>query len=386
MKKIAILGCTGSIGVNVLEVIALHPEKFQVVALAGGKNVTRMEEQILRFSPKLASVMDAESAKILEAGIPRKTTRVRFGLEGLKAVAGHPEAEMVVCALSGSVGLIPTLAAVQAQKNLALANKEALVMAGELLVRETQERGLRIYPIDSEHSAIFQALAGHRKEDVRRIILTASGGPFLQTPLAELAKVTPQQALIHPQWRMGKKVTIDSASLMNKGLEVIEAHWLFGIPASKIEVHIHPQSIVHSMVEYIDGSIIAQMAIPDMRGPIAYALSYPERLDLQLPSLNLFEISKLTFHPVDRERFPALSLAYQALEKGGTMPAVLNAANEVAVEAFLQGHLGFRQISRLIDKTMNLHHPTETCSLEDILRAHSWAREEAQQMIDRGNL
>jgi 1-deoxy-D-xylulose-5-phosphate reductoisomerase len=386
MKKLSILGSTGSIGINVLEIVAQHPDKFRVVALAGGGNLPKMEEQILRFGPELASVMDPESARQLHECLPLKSVRILSGLEGLITVASHPEVEMVVCALVGSVGLLPALAAVKAKKNLALANKESLVMAGEILVRETQDRGVRILPIDSEHSAIFQALAGHRKEDIKRIILTASGGPFLHTPLEELAKVTPQQALNHPQWRMGKKVTIDSASLMNKGLEVIEAHWLFGIPASKIEVHIHPQSIVHSMVEYIDGSVIAQMAIPDMRGPIAYALSYPERLDLQLPSLNLFEISKLTFHPVDRERFPALSLAYQALEKGGTMPAVLNAANEVAVEAFLQGHLGFRQISRLIDKTMNLHHPTEPCSLEDILRAHSWAREEAQQMIDRGNL
>jgi 1-deoxy-D-xylulose-5-phosphate reductoisomerase len=386
MKKLAILGCTGSIGVNVLEVIALHPERFQAVALAGGKNVTRMEEQILRFSPKLASVMDAESAKRLEAAIPRKTTRVLSGLEGLKAVASHPEAEMVVCALSGSVGLIPTLAAVEARKHLALANKEALVMAGELLVRETQERGLRITPIDSEHSAIFQALAGHRREDVRRIILTASGGPFLRTPLAELAEVTPQQALIHPQWRMGKKVTIDSASLMNKGLEVIEAHWLFDVPPSQIEVRIHPQSVIHSMVEYIDGSIIAQMAIPDMRGPIAYALSYPERLESNLPPLNLLEISPLTFQEVDPERFPALGLAYRALEEGGTMPAVLNAANEVAVEAFLRGRLGFRQMARLIGEIMDHHQAVPVRNLDEVLHAHAWAAQEAQDRIARGNL
>jgi 1-deoxy-D-xylulose-5-phosphate reductoisomerase len=330
--------------------------------------------------------MDAESAKRLEAVIPRKTTRVLSGQEGLKAVAGHPEVEMVVCALSGSVGLIPTLAAVQARKNLALANKEALVMAGELLVRETQERDLRIYPIDSEHSAIFQALAGHRREDVRRIILTASGGPFLQTPLAELAKVTPQQALIHPQWRMGKKVTIDSASLMNKGLEVIEAHWLFNVPPSQIEVRIHPQSVIHSMVEYIDGSIIAQLAIPDMRGPIAYALSYPERLESKLPPLNLLEISPLTFQEVDPERFPALGLAYRALEKGGTMPAVLNGANEVAVEAFLRGRLGFRQMARLIGEIMDHHQAAPVRSLDEVLRAHAWASQEAQDRIARGYL
>jgi len=318
--------------------------------------------------------------------LPGKFTRFLSGMEGLMAVATHPEAEIVLCALAGSIGLLPTLAAVRARKNLAIANKEPLVMAGEILLREIQENRVHILPVDSEHSAIFQALAGHRQADIHRLILTASGGPFLNTPLKELAEVTPQQALNHPQWRMGKKVTIDSASLMNKGLEVIEARWLFGVPASQIEVLIHPQSIVHSMVEYIDGSVVAQMSVPDMRGPIAYALAYPERLSLQLPALNLFEIGKLTFHPVDGERFPALGLAYRALQQGGTMPAVLNAANEVAVEAFLRGRLGFLQISRLIAKTMDHHRPSEPNSLENILQAHAWAKQEAQQLIDRGNL
>jgi len=371
---------------NVLEVIAQYPDKFQVTALAGGENVTRMEEQILRFSPELASVLDSESAQLLRASLPRKTTRILSGMEGLKAVASHPEVEIVVSALAGSVGLVPTLAAVKAQKTLALANKEALVMGGEILMREAQQRGVRILPIDSEQSAIFQALAGHRPEDIRRVILTASGGPFLHTPLEELGKVAPQQALDHPQWRMGKKVTIDSASLMNKGLEVIETHWLFGLPASKIDVHIHPQSIIHSMVEYIDGSIIAQMAVPDMRGPIAYALSYPERLELKIPSLNLLGVSQLTFHPVDPERFPALGLAYRALEEGGNMPIVLNAANEVAVEAFLQGRLGFRQMACLIGEVMNHHPAGKTDSLDDILCVHAWATKEAQDWISRGNL
>ncbi|MBI5969078.1 MAG: 1-deoxy-D-xylulose-5-phosphate reductoisomerase [Deltaproteobacteria bacterium] len=386
MKKLSLLGSTGSIGGNALEIVAQHPDKFRVVALAGGRNEQKMGEQILRFSPELAAMMDPQSARNLQERWPRKTIRILSGLEGLIAVATHSEVEMVVSAVVGSAGLLPALAVLQARKTLALANKESLVMAGEILMREAQEKGARILPIDSEHSAIFQALAGHRKEDIKRIILTASGGPFLDTPLEKLAEVTPQQALNHPQWRMGKKVTIDSASLMNKGLEVIEAHWLFGIPPAKIEVQIHPQSIVHSMVEYIDGAVIAQMAIPDMRGPIAYALSYPERLDLQLPSLNLFEISKLTFSQVDKERFPALDLAYRALKEGGTMPVVLNAANEVAVEAFLQRRLGFLQISRLISQTMDHHHPTELRSLEEILRVHAWAREEAQQMIDRGKL
>jgi len=386
MKNLAILGSTGSIGVNALEIVAQYPDKFRVVALAGGGNEEKMAEQVLHFHPKLVSMMEPESVTRLRLRLPQKTTPVLSGLDGLVAVASHPEAEMVVSALAGSVGLLPTLAAVRAQKSLAIANKESLVMAGEILVREARERGVGILPIDSEHSAIFQALAGHRKEDIRRIILTASGGPFLHFPAEELAAVTPQQALNHPQWRMGKKVTVDSASLMNKGLEVIEAHWLFDIPASKIEVHIHPQSIVHSMVEYIDGSVVAQMAMPDMRGPIAYALSYPERLDLKLRPLNFFKMEKLTFSPPDKERFPALGLAYRALEQGGTMPAVLNAADEVAVEAFLQGRLGFSKIARLIGETMDRHHLTAQPSMEDILRAHAWAKQAAQQIIERGNL
>ena len=386
MKKISILGSTGSIGVNALDIVARHPDRFQVVALAGGVNLEKMEEQILRFRPELVSLLDPESVSRLRESLPGKFTRFLSGMEGLMAVATHPEAEIVLCALAGSIGLLPTLAAVRARKNLAIANKEPLVMAGEILLREIQENRVHILPVDSEHSAIFQALAGHRQADIHRLILTASGGPFLNTPLKELAEVTPQQALNHPQWRMGKKVTVDSASLMNKGLEVIEARWLFGVPASQIEVLIHPQSIVHSMVEYIDGSVVAQMSVPDMRGPIAYALAYPERLSLQLPALNLFEIGKLTFHPVDGERFPALGLAYRALQQGGTMPAVLNAANEVAVEAFLRGRLGFLQISRLIAKTMDHHRPSEPNSLENILQAHAWAKQEAQQLIDRGNL
>ncbi len=385
MKTLSLLGSTGSIGVNTLEIVAQHPDRFQVMAIAGGSNIEKIEEQILQFRPKLVSVADAESARYLRNRIAAKKPEILYGLDGLMAVATHPETEMVVSALAGSVGLAPTLAAIRAQKSLAIANKEPLVMAGEILARESREKGIRILPIDSEHSAIFQSMAGHRKEDVHRIILTASGGPFLNTPLEELEGVTPEQALRHPQWKMGKKVTLDSASLMNKGLEVIEAHWLFGIPASRIEVHIHPQSIVHSMVEYIDGSVVAQMAIPDMRGPIAYALSYPERLNLKLPRLNFFEIRKLTFSPVEEARFPALGLAYRALEAGGTLPAVLNSANEAAGKAFFEGRLTFPQIPRLIRKVMDLHQPLSKPTLEEILQAHDWARQEAQERIMRGN-
>jgi len=382
MKKLSILGSTGSIGVNTLDIVGQHPERFQVVALGGGRNLKRMEEQILRFRPKLVSVLDAASARALRARIASKKPEILCGVEGLAAVATHPQTDMVVSALSGSIGLIPTFAAIRARKTLAIANKEPLVMAGEILLRESVKRGVTILPIDSEHSAIFQSLAGHRKEDIKRLILTASGGPFLKIPLARLERVTPEQALRHPRWKMGKKVTLDSASLMNKALEVIEARWLFQVPESRIEVHIHPQSIVHSMVEYIDGSVVAQLALPDMRGPIAYALSYPERLNLQLPSLNLFAIRKLTFGPVEEERFPALGLAYRALEAGGTMPAVLNSANEAAATAFLQGRISFRQIPRLIRKVMDSHRPIAAANLQEIMNAHEWAQKKSRKRID----
>lgn len=386
MKKLSILGSTGSIGVNTLKIAARYPERFRVVALGGGRNLKRMEAQIRQFRPRLVSVLDAPSARLLRSRISSRSPEILFGEEGLAAVAAYPDADMVVSALSGSVGLLPTFAAIRARKTLAIANKEPLVMAGEILVRESRKRKVEILPIDSEHSAIFQSLAGHRKEDIKRLILTASGGPFLKVPLDRLASVTPEQALRHPRWKMGKKVTLDSASLMNKALEVIEARWLFGVPESRIEVHIHPQSVVHSMVEYIDGSVVAQMAVPDMRGPIAYALSYPERLSLPLPALNLFAIRKLTFSPVEKERFPALGLAYRALKAGGTMPAVLNAANEIAAEAFLQGRLAFRQIPRLIRGVMDRHRPAADPGLEEILAAHRWAQQQSQNRIARGKI
>jgi 1-deoxy-D-xylulose-5-phosphate reductoisomerase len=384
MKKLAILGSTGSIGTNVLEIVSLHPDRFRVVALAGGGTLARMEQQVRQFQPDLVAVRDREAA--LQLGERFSSGGIRFlsGPQGLEDVASHPDADMVVSALVGSVGLMPTLRAVRSRKHLAIANKEALVMAGEFLMREARENGISVLPIDSEHSAIFQSLAGHRREDVRRLILTASGGPFLKTPLSELAAVTPEQALNHPQWRMGKKVSIDSATLMNKGLEVIEARWLFSVPADKIEVQIHPQSILHSMVEYIDGSVVAQMALPDMRGPIAYALSYPERLPSQLPSLNFAEIPHLTFGRVDRDKFPALALAYEALAAGKTYPTVLNAANEVAVEAFLQGRLSFLGIPRLIREILDRHRPAAQHSIEDIFSAHTWARKEAHTRVNRG--
>lgn len=386
MKRISILGSTGSIGVKALEVVARYPDKFQVVALAGGKNYQKLQEQIKHFHPELVCLVNPEAAKELAQSLPKGKTKILAGIEGLIAVATYPGVETVLAALAGSIGLMPILEAIRANKNLAIANKEPLVMAGEILLKEAGEKRITIIPVDSEHSAIFQALAGHRREDIKKIILTASGGPFLYTPMPDLAQVTPPEALNHPQWRMGQKVSIDSASLMNKGLEVIEAHWLFQVPPAKIEVLIHPQAIVHSMVEYIDGSIIAQMSWPDMRGPIAYALAYPERLDLAKPSLDLAQIEKLTFQAVDKEKFPTLELAYQALEKGGTMPTVLNAANEVAVEAFLEGRIGFLQIAQLIKKIMDKHEPLSAQNLENIWQAHHWAQGEAQKMVERGAL
>ena len=386
MKRISILGSTGSIGVKALEVIARFPDKFQVVALAGGKNFQKLQEQINQFQPELVCLVNPEAAAQLAQSLPKGKTKILAGIEGLIAVATYPRAETVLAALAGSIGLRPILEAIRANKKLAIANKEPLVMAGEILLKEARQKGVTIIPVDSEHSAIFQALAGHRREDIKKIILTASGGPFLHTPLPDLAQVTPPEALNHPQWRMGQKVSIDSASLMNKGLEVIEAHWLFQVPPAKIEVLIHPQAVVHSMVEYIDGSIIAHMSWPDMRGPIAYALAYPERLDLATPSLNLAQIEKLTFQAVDKDKFPTLELAYQALEKGGTMPTVLNAANEVAVEAFLEGRIGFIQIAQLIKKTMEKHEPLSAQNLENVWQAHHWAQGEARKMVERGVL
>jgi 1-deoxy-D-xylulose-5-phosphate reductoisomerase len=290
--------------------------------------------------------------------------------------------DQVVSAIVGAVGLIPTLSAIKTGKAIALANKESLVMAGKILMDEAKQNQVQILPVDSEHSAIFQALLGHQKEDVRRLILTASGGPFLNLPLEKLHKVTVKEALKHPHWEMGKKVTIDSASLMNKGLEVIEAHWLFNVPVEKIAVQIHPQSVVHSMVEYIDGSIVAQMGITDMRVPVSYALSFPHRLPLELPPLNLPRMEGLTFLAPDPERFPCLQLAYQSIEVGETMPAILNAANEIAVNAFLEGSLNFTHLPLLLRRVMDEHEVKSVHTIEDILRADQWARERSKAILE----
>lgn len=369
MKRISILGSTGSVGTNTLAVVEAHPQAFQVVALAAGSRVDLLEEQIRRFRPRLVSVAGEAAAAELRRRLEGFPVEILWGAEGLLRVATAEEADLVVSAMVGSVGLLPTLQAIKAKKDVALANKEVLVMAGELVMAEVKAQGTKLLPIDSEHSAIFQCLERGGRRYLRRIILTASGGPFRTRPRESFAQITPEEALNHPTWNMGKKITIDSATLMNKGLEVIEAKWLFDLPVKKIEVVVHPQSIIHSLVEYVDGSMLAQLSITDMRLPILYALAYPERLESPLSSLNLTALSALTFEPLDLERFPCLSYAYWAAEAGGTLPTVLNAANEVAVELFLSRRIGFDEIPVLIKNALDRHGRRAIRSLEDILEA-----------------
>jgi 1-deoxy-D-xylulose-5-phosphate reductoisomerase len=383
LKRIAILGSTGSIGRSALQVIEQFPNHFQVVALAAGKNIELLAGQIQRFRPKVAAVLNQELAKRLADLLPPDTmVEVLAGSTGYQETASCAEADMVLSSMVGAAGLIPTLSAIRAGKDVALANKETLVMAGALVMEEVQKYKVRLLPVDSEHNAIFQALEGHRREDLKRILLTASGGPFLNLPKEQLESVTPAQALAHPNWEMGAKITVDSATMMNKGLEVIEAKWLFEVPVEKIDVHIHPQSIVHSMVEYIDGSVIAQLGMPDMRVPIAYALAHPERLKLDLPTLDLFSVQTLTFQEPDLSRYPALGLAFNACKAGGTMPAVLNASNEVAVQAFLDKRIPFMGIARLVDMVMQEYEIAPAKELRDILAADTWARQRTEEIIN----
>ncbi len=387
MKKIVLLGSTGSIGANTLQLAADFPDRFEVVGLTAGSNNDKLLAQIRRFRPRVAALADAAAAERLRRQCRSRRDlkdlkiEILSGMEGLVRTATLDEADIVVSAIVGSAGLVPTLEAIRAKKPIALANKESLVMAGSIVQQEARRQGVAILPVDSEHSAIFQSLSGQRRVDVRRLILTASGGPLLDLPLKKRRTIKPAQALKHPTWRMGAKITIDSATLMNKGLEVIEARWLFDILPDRIDVVIHRQSIIHSMVEYRDGSVIAQMGIPDMRGPLAYALNYPERLPLGLPSLDLTKVKSLTFEPPDLKKFPCLGYAYEALKTGGTMPAVLNAANEIAVGAYLSGRIGFLEIARLIRKTMDGHVPQAVKSLEDVLEADRWGRERALKAI-----
>jgi 1-deoxy-D-xylulose-5-phosphate reductoisomerase len=381
MKSLSILGSTGSIGLSTLDVVRQHPGKFTITGLAEGHDVGLLAEQIGEFRPDMVSVRDAASAEKLRGLLGSHRPEIFHGIEGAATVAAADGAEMVVSAIVGAAGLIPTVSAIKAGKHIALANKETLVVAGQLVSDLVRKHNVRLLPVDSEHSAIFQSLAGHRSEDIERIILTASGGPFRKTPAEELKLAGPEQALKHPQWSMGAKITIDSATLMNKGLEVIEAHWLFDMPADRIGVVVHPQSIIHSMVEYIDGCVMAQMGVPDMRAPIAYALAYPERCETGIGKLDLAKIGTLTFEEPDMERFPALGLAFDALRAGRTYPAVLNAANEIAVAAFLDRKIGFTDIAATVDKTMQAHEAFAPVALEEYLQADRWAREKAGALI-----
>ncbi len=379
MKYLSILGSTGSIGRNTLSIVKMFPERFAVSALAAKENVALLAEQIGQFSPEIAVVFDEQRAVELKKRLPA-TSRVEilYGEEGYRTAA--TSGDMAVTAVVGAAGLLPTLAAIDAGKDIALANKETLVMAGEIVMKRAADKGIKILPVDSEHSAIFQCLAGQRREDMDKILLTASGGPFLNCPKQEFAHIKPEDALRHPTWQMGKKITIDSATLMNKGLEVIEAKWLFNVSQDKIEVVVHPQSIIHSMVSYKDGSVIAQLGIPDMKGAIAYALSWPERLPLKQPVPD-FETIGLTFQKPDMDKFPCLKLAFKACEQGGTLPAVLNAANEVAVYSFLNHRISFPDIPAMIEKIMERHTVVTNPSLSDILEADRWARESVERRL-----
>ena len=384
MKRLAILGSTGSIGRNVLDVVRQFPERFQIVGLAAGRNLPLLAEQIRYFRPAVVSVQDRELAGELSRLLASDNhVRIVPGIAGAQEVAAGTQADLVVSAMVGAVGLEPTLTAIREGIAVALANKETLVTAGALVMDAARQHNVPIIPIDSEHSAIFQAIQGNQTKDIRRLWITASGGPFLRKTREELASVTAAEALKHPNWNMGPKITIDSATLMNKGLEVIEASVLFNLPPHRIEVHVHPQSIIHSLVEYIDGSVIGQLGIPDMRVPISYALAYPERLPLNLPPLDLFQVGRLDFEPPDLERFPCLGLAFQALEEGGDMPAVLNAANEVAVAAFLQGAISFPEIARLISQVMAAHAVQPLTSLEQVLAVDRRARQAASTIISQ---
>lgn len=382
MKRIALLGSTGSIGMNVLEVVRQFPDQYSIASLAAGRNIALLKEQVLEFQPELISVLDEAGARELRHCLPVQFhDRIVYGSEGNQEVASFPACDVAVSAIVGAAGLLPTLAAIRSGKPVGLANKETLVMAGKIVMAEAARYGVPILPVDSEHSAIFQALeAGHR-EDVAKIILTASGGPFRKKSKDELREVSREQALNHPNWAMGPKITIDSATLMNKGLEVIEARWLFDIAVDDIEVVVHPQSVVHSLVEFQDGSVMAQLGIPDMRIPIAYALSYPKRLPLQLKPLQLSQCANLEFHAPDYDCFPALGLAFSAIRSGGVAPAVLNAANEVAVAAFLADRIGFLQIAQTVADTLEHVHDGSEDSLDDILGADALARQFATERI-----
>jgi 1-deoxy-D-xylulose-5-phosphate reductoisomerase len=383
VKGLSILGATGSVGTNVLRIVDAFPGRFTVVGLSAGDNVEKLAEQVARHRPRVVSVRSEAARDSLLRLLDLGATRVLVGPEGAVEVATHPDAQVVVASAVGAVGLVPTYRALEAGKDVALANKETLVMAGELMVAQARAGGARLLPIDSEHCALHQCLDGRRSEEVRRLVLTASGGPFRTRARDTFDRVTPAEALAHPTWTMGRKITIDSATLMNKGLEVIEARWLFGLDADRVEVLIHPQSVVHSMVEFVDGTVLAQLGVTDMRLPIQYALSYPERWEAAIPGIDFSRGLRLEFEAPDHERFPCLGLAYRALQGGGSLPAVLNAANEEAVAAFLDGRVPFTAIPEAIREVMDDHPPRVVATLDDVLGADAWSRERTRAALKR---
>jgi 1-deoxy-D-xylulose-5-phosphate reductoisomerase len=383
MKGLSILGSTGSVGTNVLRVVEAFADRFRVVGLAAGANAERLAEQVARHRPRVVSVATPAARDALARLVDLSGVAVVTGPDGMVEVATHPDASMVVASAVGAVGLVPTFRALESGKDVALANKETLVMAGELMLAQSKAKGGRLLPIDSEHCALHQCLDGRRPEEVRRLVLTASGGPFRSRPKETFERITRDEALAHPTWAMGPKITIDSATLMNKGLEVIEARWLFGLPASRIEVLVHPQSVVHSMVEFVDGTVLAQLGVTDMRLPIQYALSHPERWEAAIPGMDFSRPLHLDFDQPDRGRFPCLDLAYRALEAGGSAPAVLNAANEEAVAAFLDGRVPFTAIPESIMEVLEGRPSTPVARLEDVLAADAWARERSRDALRR---
>lgn len=384
MKNLSILGSTGSIGRNVLEIVSMFPGRFSVKGLAAKNNVELIKQQIETFKPELVSLFDEQSAISLRNMLSgSESVEIVYGTSGYCDVASLNSSDTVVSSMVGAAGLIPTIEAIKAGKEIALANKETLVTAGEIVMGLAKENNVRIIPVDSEHSAIFQCLLGQRKKDLQKIIITASGGPFIDRPKDTFGLITPEDALNHPNWDMGKKISIDSATLMNKGLEVIEARHLFDVPVDKIEVIIHTQSIIHSMVEYIDGSVLAQLGIPDMKQAISYALSFPERLPIKQPPPDFTTIGSLAFRKPDVKKFPCLAMAFDACREGGTLPAVLNAANEIAVQGFLAKRLLFPEIPDLLKKILDRHHIDTKPDLNVIIEADRWARQEAENIINK---
>ena len=384
MKNICLLGSTGYIGTNSLKVIKESPERYRIVALGAGRNIDLLINQIKEFKPQFAAVINSDLANDLKTRLnTRINTEILYGTEGYVEIATLSEVNIAIAAMTGSSGLLPTFSAIAAGKDVALANKETLVIAGSLLTKESKKTDAKIFPIDSEHSAIQQSIQGHRREDLKKIILTGSGGPFKDFSIERLSTVTPKEALRHPKWRMGRKISVDSATLMNKGMEAIEAKWLFSLEMNQIEILLHPQSIIHSMVEYMDGSIIAQLASPDMRIPISYALSYPRHLKGELPSLDLSEVGTLSFEKPDTNRFRCLDLALAASKIGESMPAVLSGANEIAVNAFLEGNIGFLEIPQIIEKTMEKHELFPINSIDQAIEADQWAQLQAQEILKK---